>query len=60
MEWSAYLAVEHNVAGVALANKLARMDWAVLAKSQTYRPPLLRSQLRWPTTFHWFDLDVRN
>jgi transposase len=31
----------HNVAAVALANKLARMAWAVLAKGETYRPPLL-------------------
>jgi transposase len=30
-----------NVAGVALANKLARMAWAVLAKNETYRPPML-------------------
>ena len=29
-----------NVAGVALANKLARMAWAVLAKNEQYRPPL--------------------
>ncbi len=28
-----------NVAGVALANKLARMAWAVLAKNEQYRPP---------------------
>jgi transposase len=33
--------VHHNVAAVALANKLARMAWAVLAKGETYRPPLL-------------------
>jgi transposase len=30
----------HNLAVVALANKLARMAWAVLAKGETYRPPL--------------------
>ena len=30
-----------NVAAVALANKLARMAWAVLAKNETYRPPML-------------------
>ena len=30
-----------NVAAVALANKLARMAWAVLAKNETYRPPWL-------------------
>lgn len=31
----------YNVAGVALANKLARMAWAVLARNEPYRPPLL-------------------
>ena len=30
----------HNVAGVALANKLARMAWAVLATGEAYRAPL--------------------
>ena len=30
-----------NVAAVALANKLARMAWAVLAKNEPYRPPVL-------------------
>ncbi len=30
-----------NVAAVALANKLARMAWAVLAKSEPYRPPIV-------------------
>jgi transposase len=30
-----------SVVTVALANKLARMAWAVLAKRETYRPPLL-------------------
>jgi hypothetical protein len=25
---------------VALANKMARVAWAVLAKSEAYRPPL--------------------
>jgi len=32
-----------NILAVALANKLARMTWAVLAKQQEYRPPLLSS-----------------
>ncbi|MGB8479560.1 MAG: IS110 family transposase [Acidobacteriaceae bacterium] len=32
-----------NIAIVALANKLARMAWAVLAKDEPYRPPLLAS-----------------
>ena len=31
----------YNVVGVALANKLARMAWAVLASGDAYRPPLL-------------------
>ena len=30
-----------GVAAVALANKLARMAWAVLAKNEPYRPPML-------------------
>ena len=29
----------YNVVGVALANKLARMAWAVLASGDAYRPP---------------------
>jgi transposase len=32
-----------NVAVVALANKLARIAWAVLAKNEAYRPPVLIS-----------------
>ena len=31
----------NNIAIVALANKLARMAWAVLAKNEVYRPPIL-------------------
>ena len=31
----------HNIAIVALANKLARMAWAVLTKNEVYRPPIL-------------------
>ena len=31
----------HNVAIVALANKLARVAWAVLARNEIYRPPVL-------------------
>jgi hypothetical protein len=40
--WLGQLAsrVHSNVAAVALANKLARIAWAVLAKSEVYRPPL--------------------
>ena len=30
----------YNVVSVALANKLARMAWAVLARGEVYRPPL--------------------
>jgi transposase len=33
-----------SVVTVALANKLARMAWAVLAKGETYRPPLLAAE----------------
>jgi hypothetical protein len=29
-----------QVATVALANKMARMAWAVLTKGEAYRPPL--------------------
>ena len=41
--WLAQLTTRKRiqVAAVALANKLARMVWAVLAKGQAYRPPLL-------------------
>ena len=39
--WLAQLTARthHNIAIVALANKLARMAWAVLAKNEAYRPP---------------------
>jgi transposase len=30
-----------NVAAVALANELVRMAWAVLARNEVYRSPLL-------------------
>jgi len=30
-----------KVVGVALANKMARMAWAPLAKNEPYRPPVL-------------------
>jgi hypothetical protein len=41
--WLEKLAIHkhHNVAIVALANKLARIAWAVLAKGEAYRPALL-------------------
>ena len=41
--WLAQLTsrVHHNVAGVGLTNKLARIAWAVLAKGEVYRPPML-------------------
>jgi transposase len=31
----------HNVAAVALANKIARIAWVVLARGESYRPSLL-------------------
>jgi transposase len=41
--WLAQLTsrTHYNVAGVALANKLARIAGAVLAKGEVYRPPVL-------------------
>jgi transposase len=41
--WLAQLTsrTHYNVAGVALANKLARIAWAVVAKGEVYRPPVL-------------------
>jgi transposase len=41
--WLAQLTARthQNIAIVALANKLARMAWAVLAKNEVYRPPIL-------------------
>ena len=41
--WLAQLTARthQNVTVVALANKLARMAWAVLAKNRAYRPPLI-------------------
>jgi transposase len=33
-----------NVVAVALANKLARMAWALLTKGEFYRPPLLTAE----------------
>ena len=41
--WLAQLTsrTHYNVAGVALANKLARMAWAVLSTGEAYRPPVL-------------------
>ncbi len=41
--WLAQLTARthRNVAAVALANKLARMAWAVLARNEPYRPPML-------------------
>jgi transposase len=40
--WLSQLAsrVHTNIAAVALANKMARVAWAVLAKREAYRPPL--------------------
>ena len=41
--WLAQLTsrTHRNVAAVALANKLARIAWVVLAKNEHYRPPVL-------------------
>jgi hypothetical protein len=41
--WLAQLTARthRNVAAVALANKLARIAWAVLAKNEQYRPQVL-------------------
>ena len=41
--WLAQLTARthYNIAGVALANKLARMAWAVLTTGETYQPPVL-------------------
>jgi transposase len=41
--WLAQLTsrTHRNVAAVALANKLARIAWAVLAKNERYRPPVV-------------------
>lgn len=33
-----------NIVAVALANKLARMAWALLTKGEFYRPPLLAAE----------------
>jgi transposase len=43
--WLAQLTARthYNVAAVALANKLARIAWAVLATGEVYRPPVLPS-----------------
>jgi hypothetical protein len=35
-----------QVATVAMANKMARMVWAVLTKGEAYRPPLLLEPAR--------------
>ena len=46
-DWLAQLTsrTHYNVVGVALANKLARMAWAVLAKGEVYRPPVLAGDI---------------
>jgi transposase len=33
-----------NVVAIALANKIARVAWALLAKGENYRPPVLMSE----------------
>jgi transposase len=46
-----------QVATVALANKMARMAWAVLTKGEAYRPPLVVQTARalrdWPAHDAW-------
>jgi hypothetical protein len=51
---------QSNVAAVALANRLARMDWAVLTKNEPCRPPMLVAQLQnaWPACLVSRALDV--
>jgi len=39
--WLASLVSRKQVATVAVANKMARMVWAVLCKGEAYRPPLV-------------------
>lgn len=39
-----------QVAAVELANKMARMVWAVLSKGEAYRPPLLIELPQFETT----------
>jgi transposase len=34
-----------NIITIALANKMARMAWALLARGETYRPPMLRQEV---------------
>jgi len=34
-----------NVVTIALANKIARMAWAILAKGETYRPPSMANNM---------------
>jgi transposase len=34
-----------NIVTVALANKMARMAWALLVRGETYRPPILRQEV---------------
>jgi len=47
-EFSAWLGVvPGNTSPAALANKLARMAWAVLAKNEEYRSPLLVTPTAW-------------
>jgi hypothetical protein len=45
----------HNVVAVALANKLARITWAVLTKEVTYRWPLTSVTARHPS---WCAIDA--
>ncbi|WP_406706545.1 transposase [Tunturibacter empetritectus] len=42
----------HNVAAVALANKMARIAWVVLSKGEAYRPALLVDEEPKPRGLH--------
>ena len=46
---------QSNVAAVALANRLARMDWAVLTKNGPVGPQCWSAQLQnaWPAEDAW-------
>jgi hypothetical protein len=52
-----------KIAIVALANKLARMAWAVLANNEVYRPPLLAGTATtsdWPSDGAWKNARLGN
>jgi transposase len=55
--WLVQLAsrIHHKVVGVALANKSARMAWAVLVKREAYRP---NWPVAWPCGGAWLTLSL--